>query len=610
MHGADPVILEHEPIHARPYRPPKGKKRRGRPPPRFRRTGLAVVLLALVTAGAWYAMEQVHLVRFETNPTTATVQIESPHWMVEGHFLLWRGRHVANVEAEGYQPRQVEFEAGESAPRIVRITLDSLPGQLRVTTLPKTAGEVRIDGRHAGKTGRILQGIPPGQYVVEVAAEGFEARSQAVEIEGYGRLTEVEIPLRKIVEPALLSLSSTPGGADILIDGTWRGRTPKQITLNPGAEVKVAMLYPGHTPDRQTLKLNSGQQNHTATLAPRLGTLELWPTPANATIRVDGQVELQRQLQLAQRAHVVEVSAPGYVTKKYTVVPHPDTPKQLFAILQSQAKVEHSRRQKHERGLGLVFIEFQPRGSFELATTRRRIPVRLTQPFAIMDKEVTNALYRLYRAGHDSGEVFGKRLDRPSQPVVRVSWADAALFANWMSEQAGVAPFYRVRDGKIVGFDTQATGYRLPSEAEWVWLTRSGKRYAWGDFMPPPDRFGNLADASASDIVQPTLEGYNDGHAVSADVGSFPPSSQRLYDLPGNVAEWIHDVFLDKLRISARPETERVNPLGEASGRHHVIRGFGWRDSGRRELSLNSRRYDRDPRDDVGFRLAYYLDTP
>ena len=370
------------------------------------------------------------------------------------------------------------------------------------------------------------------------------------------------------------------------------------------------MLLPGHAPDRQALKLKSGLQNHMVELTPRTGVLELWPNPANATVRIDEQVELQRQLRLPQQAHTVEVSAPGYLSKKYVVVPHPDAPKQLFAVLQSKAKVEHSRRRKHEQDLGLAFIEFQPRESFEITTTRRRIPVRLTRPFAIMDKEVTNALYQLYQASHDPGKVFGKRLDRASQPVVRVSWTDAALFANWVSERAGVSPFYRMRDGQVEGFDASATGYRLPSEAEWVWLTRSGKRYAWGDFMPPPNRFGNLADASAADIVQPVLEEYNDGYAVSADVGSFPPSAQGLYDLPGNVAEWIHDVFLDKLRISARLETERVNPLGEASGRYHVIRGFGWRDGRRKELSLNNRRYDRDPKDDVGFRLAYYLDAP
>ena len=605
------MILDHEPVQARPYQPPKGKRRRERSsPPRFRGTGLVLFLLVLLTAGAWYVTEQVQFIDFETDPAEAAVQIESPHVMVGGQTLLWRGRHAANVTAEGYHSRRVEFEAGRDAPRTVRVALEPLPGRLRVSTVPETEGKVRVDGEHAGRIGETLEGLSPGRHVVQVSAEGFEMRRQAVEIEGYGRLTEIEVPLKKVAKPALLAISSTPEAADILIDGIWRGRAPKRVTLAPGTEVEVALLLPGHAPNRQTLKLKAGRQNHAATLAPRTGALELWPTPANATVRIDGRVELHRQLRLPQQAHTIDVSAPGYMSRKYVVVPHPDAPKQLFAVLQSQAKIEHSRRQGHERDLGLAFIEFRPRESFEITTTRRRIPVRLTRPFAIMDREVTNALYQRYQAGHDSKEVFGKRLNRPSQPVVRVGWTDAALFANWMSEQAGVPPFYRVRDGRVEGFDAKATGYRLPSEAEWVWLTRSEKRYAWGDFMPPPNRFGNLADASAADIVQPVLEEYNDGSAVSADVGSFPPSARGLYDLPGNVAEWMHDVFLDKLRISARPETERVNPLGEASGRHYVIRGFGWRDSGRKELSLSNRRYDRNPKDDVGFRLAYYLEAP
>lgn len=605
------MILEHEPVRARPYQPPTRERRRGRAsPPRFRGTGWAILLLALVTAGAWYVTEQSQLVGFETDPATATVRIEGLHMMIGGQALLWRGRHVANVEAQGHHPKRVEFEAGGDAPRTVQVTLDPLPGRLRVSTRPEVEGELQVDGERTGKIGETLEDLSPGPHVVQVRAAGFEAHRQTVEVEGYGRLTEIEIPLKKAEEPALLAIASTPEAADILIDGVWQGRTPKQITLAPGAEVEVALLLPGHAPDRQNLKLKPGLQNHAATLAPRMGTLELWPTPANALVRVDGRVEPQRQLRLPQQAHTIEVSAPGYLPQKYVVVPQPGAPKQLFAALQSQAKVERSRRQKHEQDLGVVFVKFRPRESFEVTTTRRRIPVRLTRPFAIMDKEVTNALYQRYQARHDSGEVFGERLDRSSQPAVRVSWANAALFANWMSEQTGVSPFYRVNDGKVVGFDANAAGYRLPSEAEWVWLTRSETRYAWGDFMPPPSRFGNLADASAADIVQPVLEEYNDGYVASAAVGSFSPSARGLYDLPGNVAEWMHDVFLDKLQVSVRKETERVNPLGEASGRYYVIRGFGWRDGGRKELSLASRRYDRGPRDDVGFRLAYYLDIP
>ncbi len=604
------MILDHEPISTRPYRPPGERAPRKRPPRlRLRRIAAATLALAALAGSAWLVAERIHLVGFETDPIEATARVEGPHVMVGEKALLWSGRHVVDVSAEGHRSRRVEFEA-ETARGVVRVTLDPLPGKLRVSTTPETDGEVLVDGERAGKVGETLEGLAPGIHVARVRAEGFEEARRTVEVEGYGRLTEIEIPLSEVVAPATLAVASAPEGADILIDGAWKGRAPKRFRFAPGAEVEVVVALPGHVPNSRTLKLASGPREHAVTLTPRDGSLDLRPNPANATVRVNGRIETRRQLRLPQKAHVIEVSAPDYLPGKYTVTPHPEEPKILSAVLRSRTEAERDRRSKRERDLGLVFVEFRPYESFEIATTRRRVPVRLTRPFAIMDKEVTNELFLKFRSAHESGEVLGERLDRASQPVARVSWADAALFANWMSERAGIAPFYRTRDGKVEGFDSSATGYRLPSEAEWVWLTRSERRYAWGDFLPPPNRFGNLADASATAIVQPTLEGYDDGHAASAEVGSFPPSRRGLYDLPGNVAEWVHDVFLERLRISAGRELERVNPLGEASGPHHVIRGFGWRDASRKELSLTHRRYGRGPRDDVGFRLAHYLEAP
>ena len=219
------MILDHEPIPARTYQPPRRKGRRERSSsPRFRRAGLVAFLLLLLTAGAWYAAEQAQLIDFETNPVGATIHIESPHVMVGKQTLLWRGRHVANVAAEGHHSQQVEFEAGGDAPHTVQVTLDPLPGRLRVSTTPETGGEVQVSSEHTGKIGETLEGLSPGSHVVQVRVEGFEVHRQVVEIEGYGQLTEIEVSLQKVAEPALLAISSTPEDADILVDGTWKGR--------------------------------------------------------------------------------------------------------------------------------------------------------------------------------------------------------------------------------------------------------------------------------------------------------------------------------------------------------------------------------------------------
>jgi len=97
---------------------------------------------------------------------------------------------------------------------------------------------------------------------------------------------------------------------------------------------------------------------------------------------------------------------------------------------------------------------------------------------------------------------------------------------------------------------------------------------------------------------------YDDGFAVTAPVASFQPDAQGFYDLGGNVAEWVHDVY------DIRPpggEGPARDPKGPAAGELHVIRGASWMHSTVTELRLTFRDYGAEARPDVGFRIARYL---
>ena len=153
------------------------------------------------------------------------------------------------------------------------------------------------------------------------------------------------------------------------------------------------------------------------------------------------------------------------------------------------------------------------------------------------------------------------------------------------------------------------SSYRLPTEAEWVWVARfvgTGveRRYPWGDTLPPPPNAANLADAAAAGMVPGALTGYKDGHAVAAPVGQTPANPLGLHDLAGNVAEWVQDFY------TIYPAGEKMlrDPQGPTSGRHHVIRGSSWKDSSETELRAAFRDYGRDARVDVGFRVARYVE--
>ena len=159
-----------------------------------------------------------------------------------------------------------------------------------------------------------------------------------------------------------------------------------------------------------------------------------------------------------------------------------------------------------------------------------------------------------------------------------------------MSEQDGLPPAYEKKGETLVAVNPMTKGYRLPTDAEWEWVARyagGGKlrRYPWGDALPVAPRSGNYADATARLIVQDVIPDYDDGFAAAAPVGKFPPNPLGLYDIGGNVAEWVHDYYT----VSVDSSQALVDPLGPAEGKQHVIRGASWKQSGVTDLRLSAR---------------------
>jgi len=88
-------------------------------------------------------------------------------------------------------------------------------------------------------------------------------------------------------------------------------------------------------------------------------------------------------------------------------------------------------------------------------------------------------------------------------------------------------------------------------------------------------------------------------------VGSFAPNSNGFFDMGGNAAEWVHDYYGSSGQIGTAMETD---PLGPVQGTYHVIRGSSWAHGTITELRLSFRDYNNESRDDVGFRVARYLE--
>lgn len=100
------------------------------------------------------------------------------------------------------------------------------------------------------------------------------------------------------------------------------------------------------------------------------------------------------------------------------------------------------------------------------------------------------------------------------------------------------------------------------------------------------------------------MPNYNDGYVNVAPVGHFRRELSGLYDMAGNVSEWVHDVYSIKPPMT---NTSVRNPMGEQRGHSHVIKGANFRSGTITTLRPAFREGLTTGRDDVGFRIGRYL---
>ncbi len=527
------------------------------------------------------------------------------------------GEHTLELTAPRYQVYSELLSLTGGGQRL-DLTAELQPAWSEVSfesTPPGAA--ISVNGEERGLTPATLE-LLQGKRDIRLTLPGYKSWE-----------TQMEIPANEVVAvPAVelevldgqLLVTTRPGNANILVDKQFAGRSELELKLAPGKSYQIEAFKTGYLSARKTVTIVSGrQQTLTLTLRAELGEIVIRAQPEDATIRVNGrEIELGGgKIQLPAVPQRITISKPGYVDYQTTMTPKPGFTQQIDVVLKTeeQAKWDAVKPQLvTSAGQTLKLIRA---GRFTMGASRREAgrraneslrEVDLTRPFYLATREVTNAQFRLFKPDHSSARAGRYSLNGDEQPVVGVSWKEAAQYCNWLSQRDGLTPAYRFSGEQLLEFDVQATGYRLPTEAEWAWAARVTVegllKYPWGDQFPPAGKAGNFADRSAESMLGRIVPDYDDGFAVTAPVGSFSPTAAGFYDLGGNVSEWIHDFYGQIAKASGRIET---NPMGPDQGGFHVIRDSSWRHGTVVELRLSFRDYGDKARDDVGFRIARYV---
>ena len=169
--------------------------------------------------------------------------------------------------------------------------------------------------------------------------------------------------------------------------------------------------------------------------------------------------------------------------------------------------------------------------------------VTISRPFALSLYEITFAEYDAFAKATARQRPHDRGWGRGQRPVINVSWEDATAYAAWLSDQTGQR-------------------YRLPTEAEWEYAARVGSITAY-----------NFGDDPAQLDEYACYKGKPD--RKTQPVGRLQPNAWGLYDMHGNVWEWVQDWYDDYSAAAV------ADPAGPAAGSSRVLRGGGWNSSAR-----------------------------
>ncbi|MEM7027170.1 MAG: PEGA domain-containing protein [Pseudomonadota bacterium] len=564
---------------------------------------------------------QVVTVSLKTLPANVSIRTaltdNQTKWLINNQLYIESNELIHELEAGEYnvtvihpyyeiKELQLTLSRGEQYNKVLQLT--PVTGELNIKSQPESA-LLSINKQKTGFT-PLQQSINGGKYDLTIALENYEPINETIEITR--EKLKIERDYRLLPEKGQLVLGLSPAGGKLVMNKI-QVQPADSFRLDVKQKHSLTYSKPGFFSKTQTFTVNTKQVTKlNINLQEELGIVDIRSIPAEAMVTIDGKNlgKTPLEISLSSIEQVITFSKAGYRTTAKKILPSSASVKLVNANLVPEAVAslqEAPTTYSHQAGGTLKL--YKPNDQFVMGAPRDepgqranefQRQVRLTRPFYAGANEVTNNVYQQYDRRHSG---------KPDDPVTGITWLDAIQFCNWLSQEEGFSPVYKMNNNRLVGINNASNGYRLLTEAEWEWLARKSNRkkqtkFAWGDTTVIPKNTVNVADESAKGSVKTYVPRYNDGYAAIAPVGSFNQELSGLFDQGGNVSEWLHDTYS---LVPPKQNELLLDPFDQSYSDSHVIKGASWRSGTITTLRASYREGLSSVRDDVGFRIGRYL---
>ena len=423
-----------------------------------------------------------------------------------------------------------------------------------ISVQPKTA-VLWIDGiqQEVSSDGEYSAMLAYGSHTYKVEAGGYISKSGSFTI-GKGDMTPISVSLVSAL--ATLNVSCLTPAVSLYVDKKSVGSLPWNGNLKEGMHL-LEVRKDGYRSQQKTIQLAQQQKLDVAfdALSAIQGNLSVNFKPFGSDVYVDG-VKVGQSPRVFNGVlvgnHNVEIRKSGYTTSRQTVTISEGQTASISGSLTSSTSSTTANTLSSsgsslssnaltipvKDGISIEMVKVEA-GSFNMgATPEMENPnedekpvhrVTLTNNYYIGKYEVTQALWKIVM-GSNPSNFKGDDL-----PVEKVSWDDCQDFISKLNAMTGKR-------------------FRLPSEAEWEYAARGGKKSRGYQY-------------SGSNTLGDVAWFWNNSDQSIHPVGTKLPNELGAFDMTGNVWEWCQDWFN---RYSSSPQT---NPTGAVSGSCRVYRG-------------------------------------